>query len=202
LPPPRYEPPAPPRPDDEPYTRFCFAGNEPRCGGRDCDIGFVRRKALLSAMERLGTRATADRIDLAGSWCQPQRPQDGQRRQVLREAAPGPRPRGPRPRHPRPLRRQALQRQERLWQAYVHRCSERGRERTGVADKLAAIVHAIAFLLVIGYAQNYYFHLREYRYTQRTRRPSVLSCWENGHELTVLHRSPQEQRPLEGDLGV
>lgn len=28
-------------------------------------------------------------------------------------------------------------------------------------DILAAVIHAIAFLVAIGYAQNYYFHLRE-----------------------------------------
>ena len=29
-------------------------------------------------------------------------------------------------------------------------------------DILAAVIHAIAFLVAIGYAQNYYFHLRMY----------------------------------------
>jgi hypothetical protein len=30
------------------------------------------------------------------------------------------------------------------------------------ADLSLAIIHAIVFLLVVGYAQNYYFHLRKF----------------------------------------
>ncbi|KAK0120643.1 hypothetical protein ONS96_010847 [Cadophora gregata f. sp. sojae] len=30
-------------------------------------------------------------------------------------------------------------------------------------DRISAIIHAIVFLVAIGYAQNYYFHLRHHK---------------------------------------
>lgn len=39
-------------------------------------------------------------------------------------------------------------------------CLVPGQDADTLCD--AAIVHALVFLLAIGYAQNYYFHLREY----------------------------------------
>jgi hypothetical protein len=42
----------PPRPDDEPYTRFCFAGDELRCGRKGLRH---RRRAKEGSVERDGT---------------------------------------------------------------------------------------------------------------------------------------------------
>ena len=51
-----------------------------------------------------------------------------------------------------------------------------------MANKHAALVHIIGALIALGYAQNYYFHLRMYRLAPR--------------ELpTNDSRPPQEQRP-------
>jgi hypothetical protein len=49
--------------------------------------------------------------------------------------------------------------------------------------RVTALVHIIGALIALGYAQNYYFHLRTYlQYL-----PSDL--------LSDSHRPPQEQRP-------
>lgn len=52
--------------------------------------------------------------------------------------------------------------------------------------ELAAIVHALLFLIGIGYAQNYYFHLRTYIWLFIARYSLA----------NTLYRSPQEQCPL------
>jgi len=50
-----------------------------------------------------------------------------------------------------------------------------------------ALVHVIGGLILIGYAQNYYFHLRMLL---------VIKHKDNTDMLTT-YRSPQEQRPLD-----
>jgi len=55
------------------------------------------------------------------------------------------------------------------------------------------IIHAIVFLVAVGYAQNYYFHLRNYPW------PSFS---EELYLLTVFTRTPQEQRSLKKGLGI
>jgi hypothetical protein len=50
-----------------------------------------------------------------------------------------------------------------------------------------AIVHLVAGLMVVGYAQNYYFHLRESR---------TEEGWVRIHGILTPDRSPQEQRTL------
>ena len=52
------------------------------------------------------------------------------------------------------------------------------------ADEHAAIVHVVGFFMVLGYAQNYYFHLRRFLHTS------------TGPEELTLPRSPQEPRTL------
>jgi hypothetical protein len=37
-----------------------------------------------------------------------------------------------------------------------------------MTDNVLAVIHAIAFLLVVGYAQNYYFHLRKFPFVPYT----------------------------------
>jgi hypothetical protein len=51
---------------------------------------------------------------------------------------------------------------------------------------VAAIIHAIIGLLALGYAQNYYFHLR------------MLKSLQAGEGLLIDCRPPQEQRSLDG----
>lgn len=54
---------------------------------------------------------------------------------------------------------------------------------------MAAIVHVVGALIFLGYAQNYYFHLRKFTQT-------LDGIFEEMNGL-MGHRSPQEQRPLE-----
>jgi len=55
---------------------------------------------------------------------------------------------------------------------------------------IIAIVHVIAFLVAIGYAQNYYFHLRKSSNFDQTF--GIL-----GYKLIGTYRPPQEQRSLD-----
>jgi hypothetical protein len=57
-----------------------------------------------------------------------------------------------------------------------------------VTDNALAILHAIGLLLVVGYAQNYYFHLR------KSHSALVKSLYM--YMLTAISRPPQEQRSL------
>jgi hypothetical protein len=53
---------------------------------------------------------------------------------------------------------------------------------------LLALVHAIIFLLAVGYAQNYYFHLRKLFSTVSLRDP--LDAWSDtvaGHHKNNAH---------------
>lgn len=52
-----------------------------------------------------------------------------------------------------------------------------------------AIIHALVFLVAVGYAQNYYFHLRKFNL-------GGLDGYVNGIDMQ-LSRSPQEQCSLE-----
>jgi hypothetical protein len=61
-----------------------------------------------------------------------------------------------------------------------------------------AIVHAIVLLLIVGYAQNYYFHLRKFRFPFH-----IPMAWFLYMLTLEIPRSPQEQRALSGmELGV
>lgn len=64
------------------------------------------------------------------------------------------------------------------------RCSSE--ERRDLANMSTAIMHVVGGLLLLGYAQNYYFHLRKFH----------RSHCDQDSGLTE-RRSPQEQRPLE-----
>lgn len=53
---------------------------------------------------------------------------------------------------------------------------------------VTAIVHVIVALIAIGYAQNYYFHLRK------------LVSHQNARYLLISLRPPQEQRSLNASI--
>lgn len=80
---------------------------------------------------------------------------------------------------------------ERTQQAHV--CSDPWTSLQQLTNCIVAIIHAIVFLVAVGYAQNYYFHLRNYPW------PSFS---EELYLLTVFTRTPQEQRSLKKGLGI
>jgi hypothetical protein len=53
--------------------------------------------------------------------------------------------------------------------------SQQTLQGNGADHAFLAIVHVIAALIVIGYAQNYYFHLREYQDHNIALRPFTKS---------------------------
>ena len=56
---------------------------------------------------------------------------------------------------------------------------------------VVALAHLIAFFTLIGYAQNYYFHLRMF---------CSSSCWLRRTSTDIATRTPQEQRPLSVEI--
>lgn len=62
-----------------------------------------------------------------------------------------------------------------------------------LADGTTALVHVIGGLLALNYANDYYFHLREYH-------PPRVTVYRGQYVLTCRSRPPQEQRPLDWSL--